>query len=117
MIRDESRKERSQQMTENASGVPTNGIHITSAKKTLIIGDSILNPINPTGMIAGAQKHSKSGAKVRDIIEDTTLYNIKSFSSVVLLIGGNDSSSGTDIKLFKEKYDQLVSLIKTSNPD
>ena len=68
-------------------------------------------------MIAGVQKQSKSGAKVRDIIEDITLYNIKSFSSVVLFIGGNDSSSGTDMELFEEKYDQLVSLTKTSNPD
>ena len=68
-------------------------------------------------MIAGVQKHSKNLAKVRDIIEDITLYNIKSFSSVVLFVGGNSSSSGTDIELFEEKYDQLVSLIKTSNPD
>ena len=68
-------------------------------------------------MVAWVQKRSKSGAKVRDIIEDITLYNIKSFSSVVLFIGGNDSSSGTDIELFEEKYVQLVSLIKTSNPD
>ena len=42
MIRDESWEGPSQQMTENTSGVPTNRIHTTSAKKPLIIGDSIL---------------------------------------------------------------------------
>ena len=96
-------------MTENDSGVPTNRIHITTAKKTLITGDSIPPPpISHRCMISVVQKYSKSGTKVRDIIADITLYNIKSFSSVVLFIGGNDSLSGTDIELFEEKYDQLV---------
>ena len=68
-------------------------------------------------MKAGVQKHPKSGAKVQDIIDDITLYNMKNFQSVVVFIGGNDSSSGTDIKVFEEKYDELVSLIQTSNPN
>ena len=80
----------------------------------MILGDSILNPINPRGMIAGVQKHSKSGAKVRDIIEDITLYNIKSFSSVVLFIGGNDSSSGTDMELFEEQVAQRATIAHLS---
>ena len=32
-------------------------------------------------------------------------------------VGGNDASSKTDIELFEEKYDQLISLGKTGNPD
>ena len=59
--------------------------------------------------VTGVQKHSKSGANVKDTIDDITLYNMKSFRSVVLYVGGNDSSSGIDIKLFEEKYDELVS--------
>ena len=117
MIR-ERNKEAISQPTANISGISTSRSHnISSAKKTLIIGDSILSPINPRGMISGVQKHSKSGAKVQDIIDDITLYNMKSFRSVVLFVGGNDSSSGADTKLFEDNYDELVSLIKTSNPD
>ena len=54
---------------------------------------------------------------MRDIIDDMTLHNMKAFRSVVLFVGGNDSSNGTDMKLFEDKYDELVSLVKTSNPD
>ena len=82
MIRDDYREGSSQQMTENTNGVPTNRIHTATAEETLIIGDSILNPISARGMTAEVQKHSKSGAKVQDIIDDITLYIIKSFSSV-----------------------------------
>ena len=105
------------QPAPNINSVSTNKNNNTTVKKTLIIGDSILHPINPKGMVAGIQKHSHSGAKVRDIIDDITLYNLKSFRSVILYIGGNDSSSGTDVDFFQESYDELVSLVKTSNPD
>ena len=54
---------------------------------------------------------------MRDIIDDITLYNMKVFRSVVLFVGGNDSSSRMDMKLFEDKYDELVSLVKTSNPN
>ena len=105
------------QPTANDNNVTINRQNTTSGKKTLLIGDSILNPVNTRGLITGIQKHSKSGAKVRNIVDDISLYNMKSFKSVVLYIGGNDSSSGTDTKLFEEKYDELVSLVKTSNPE
>ena len=106
MIR-ERNKEAISQPTANISGISTSRSHnISSAKKTPIIGDSILSPINHRGMISGVQKHSKSGAKVQDIIDDITLYNMKSFRSVVLFVGGNDSSSGADTKLFEDNYDE-----------
>ena len=50
-----------------------------SEKKTLIIGDSILNRINIRGIGKGVQKRSKSGAKVSDSAEEFTHYNMKSF--------------------------------------
>ena len=90
---------------------------ILSTKRTLLIGDSILSPINLKGIVKGVPKHSKSGAKIRDIVEDITSYNIKSFRAVVLSVGGNDASSNTDIELFEEKYDQIISLVKTGNRD
>ena len=46
------------------NNVSTNKNNNTTVKKTLIIGDSILHPINPKGMVAGIKEHSHSGAKV-----------------------------------------------------
>ena len=90
---------------------------VTSSAIPSLIRDSILSPINLKGIVKGVQKHSKNGAKISDIVEDITSYNIKSFRAVVLSVGGNDASSNTDIELFEEKYDQLISLVKTSNRD
>ena len=45
------------------------------------------------------------------------MYDMKSFSYVVISIGGNDASSSTDVELLKETYDQLISVIKTANPN
>ncbi|MCG8047727.1 MAG: SGNH/GDSL hydrolase family protein, partial [Candidatus Thiodiazotropha endolucinida] len=69
------------------------------------------------GLVGGIQKHSKSGAQVCNIIEDISMYDMKSFSSVVVMVGGNDTSNRTDTELFEEKYDQLISLIKMGNQD
>ena len=63
-------------------------------------------PNQSESIVKGVQKHSKSGAKISDIVEDITSYNIKSFRAVMLTVGGNDASSNTDIELFEEKYDQ-----------
>ena len=72
------------QPTTNVNNVTTNKNNTTADKKTLLIGDSILNPINTKGLVTGIQKHSKSGTKVRNIIDDISVYNMKSFKSVVL---------------------------------
>ena len=101
----------------NMNRNPTPSSANLSKKKTLLIGDSILNRINLRGIEKGVQKHSKSGAKASDIVEGITSYNMKSFKAVVVSVGGNDASSKTDIELFEEKYDQLISLVKTGNPD
>ena len=102
---------------QNVNRSPVTSSAIPSTKRTLLIGDSILSPINLKGIVKGVPKHSKSGAKIRDIVEDITSYNIKSFRAVVLCVGGNDASSNTDIELFEEKYHQIISLVKTGNRD
>ena len=65
---------------------------VMSKKKTLLIGDSILNRINTKGLGKGVQKHSKSGAKISDIVEGITSYGMKSFQALVVSLGGNDAS-------------------------
>ena len=67
-----------------------------SKKKTLLIGDSILNRINTRGLEKGVQKHSKSGAKISDIVEDITSYDMKSFQALVVSVRGNDASGKTE---------------------
>ena len=93
---------------QNVNRSPATSSASSSTKRTLLISDSILSPINLKGIVKAVQKHSKSGAKINDIVEDITSYNIKSFRAVVLSVGGNGASNNTDIELFEEKYDQLT---------
>ena len=44
------------------------------------------------------------------------LFDLSKFSDIVIYVGGNDSSSNTDIELFEEKYEQLIQHIKNKNP-
>ena len=73
--------------------------------KTLLIGDSILHPINSKGLIRGLHKHSRGGATVSDIINDIALYDLSQFQTIIISVGGNDSANGIDEELFEEKYD------------
>ena len=68
-------------------------------------------------MNKGVQKYSKNGARVSDIVDDITSYNMKSFQTLIVSVEGNDASSKTNIELFEENYDKLISLVKTENPD
>ena len=43
------------------------------------------------------------------------VYDIKKFSHVIVYVGGNDASSGTDIEYFEEMFDQLIQYIKEAN--
>ena len=76
-----------------------------------------MNRINTRGNEKGVQKYSKNGARVSDIVDDITSYNMKSFQTLIVSVEGNDASSKTDIELFEENYDKLISLVKTENPD
>ncbi|MES9883589.1 MAG: GDSL-type esterase/lipase family protein [Sedimenticola sp.] len=83
--------------------------------KILLIGDSILNGVNPKGLHWNLHKHATSGATVAKLVEEIAMYDIKLFSHVVIYIGGNDAANHIDLELFEEKLDQLVSLIKCAN--
>lgn len=47
--------------------------------------------------------------------EQISLYDLRNFSSVVISVGGNDISNGSDIEYVEEKYNQLIQYIKTAN--
>ena len=84
--------------------------------KTLLIGDFILYPINTKGLVRGIHKHARSGATINDIINYIGMYDLAAFRNIIISVGRNYSFRKTDAELFKEKYDQLISLIKTSSP-
>ena len=96
---------------------PTRNIQQFRPGKTLLIGDSILNRINTKGLVRGTHKHARSGVTISDIVNDIDLYDLTAFQNIIIYVGGNDSYEKTDEVLFEETYDQLISLIKTSNPD
>ncbi|MEW8547726.1 MAG: GDSL-type esterase/lipase family protein [Candidatus Thiodiazotropha sp.] len=99
-----------------SSSYPMASPETTSKGKLLLIGDSILSGVNTKGLIKGIQKHSKGGATVNDLIEEISVYDMRNFETCIIYIGGNDCANGTDVKTFVDAYDQLLSLIKTTNP-
>ena len=69
-----------------------------SLNDTLFIGDSIIRSINPKGLKPNVIKNGISGARISHIISQIKVYDMKSFSSVIIYIGGNDAWSGSDLE-------------------
>lgn len=104
-------------LTHNREEIrPRNSTRNAMRSKTLIIGSSILHGINPQGLTQGTHKHSISGAGIDDIADDILLYDLSSFSTVIIYIGGNDVARGMSGQMFKEKYMTLLESLKISNP-
>lgn len=85
--------------------------------KTLIIGDSIIKGINQRGLKKHVHIHGISGATVETVLEQLPLFDLKNFSAVIISVGGNDISNGTNVEYVEEKYDQLILYIKNINQD
>ncbi len=83
--------------------------------KILLIGDSILNGVNPKGLHQELHKHTTGGATVSTLIEEVAVYDLKSFSHVVVSVEGNDAARHTHENRFEEQLDQLLSIIKCAN--
>lgn len=43
------------------------------------------------------------------------MFDLSQFSHIVIYVGGNNASKGTDTEYFEEKYDQLLDYIKKKN--
>ena len=84
-------------------------------KNILLIGDSLTSAINPKGLKHGVFKHSISGAKIDHIFHQAVVFNMEQFSNIIIYVGGNDASSGTEIEYFEELYDQVIQSIKQVN--
>ena len=78
---------------------------------TLVVGDSIFKEINRKGLKRGVRICVKNGAKIKDIWDEISVYDLTSFKNVILCVGGNDSSSRTEASSFEDKYDELWDLL------
>lgn len=86
-----------------------------STKKILLMGDSVISPVNPRGLRKEVFKHSISGARIDHIFDQTNIFNMNQFSEVIIFVGGNDASNGTDIEYFEELYEQVILNLKQVN--
>lgn len=85
--------------------------------RTLIIGDSILSGVNRKGLNTNVECQPIPGATIDMVIDKIHLFDLTKFDNTVVYVGGNDSSQHADPEFFEMKYDQLISHIKTKNPD
>ena len=60
--------------------------------RTLIVGDSLLKGVNTRGLINGVTVCAKSGAKIKDIWAELSVYDLSTFENIFICVGGNDSS-------------------------
>ena len=84
-------------------------------KRILIIGSSILKGINYRGLRKGVKICSRPGARVPDLLEELSIYDLKSFEKIIICIGGNDCASKVHVQAFQDKYNELISFIKNAN--
>lgn len=88
---------------------------VCQSSQILMIGDSIISSVNQKGLKQTVFKSGIPGAKVDHILNQVKIFDMKKFSHVIVYVGGNDASSGTDIEYFEEVYEQLVQHIHQIN--
>ena len=87
----------------------------THQERPLLFGDFIIKGIHHRGLRKEIKLCARGGATIQDICDDISVYDLKSFSNVIISVGEDDSSSRADINSFDDKYNQLISLIKAAN--
>lgn len=86
-----------------------------TSKSILLMGDSLISSVNPKGLNQGVFKHSIPGARIDHIYDQVNVFNMNQFSQVIIFVGGNDASSGTDIEYFEELYEQVIQNLRQAN--
>ena len=85
-------------------------------KPTLLIGDSILSGVNRKGLKRYVECQSIPGATIDVLLEKIKIYDIKNFDNIIIYVSGNDAAQNRDTEYIEEKYEQLISFIKSKNP-
>ena len=96
---------------------PAASTQVHKEEKILLLGDSIISGVNTKGLTKGVHKHSKGGATLQHMIDELAVYDLKAFSTVIIYIAGNDAANGKSVDWIEEKYDELLSRIKSRNND
>lgn len=109
--RDQQRRPDKRQETVSQPSQPRRN----STKKVLLIGDSVISPVNPRGLKKEVFKHSIPGANIDHIFDQANIFNMNKFSDIIIFVGGNDASNGTDIEYFEELYEQVILNLKKDN--
>lgn len=86
-----------------------------NSEEILLMGDSLISSVNPKGLKHGVFKQGIPGAKIDHLFNQAKVFNIKQFSHVIIYVGGNDASSGTDTEYFEERYEQVIQYLKQVN--
>ena len=82
---------------------------INIREKTLIIGDSIVNGVNPRGLKQNIQVITCRGKQAIDISTKLQTMNLNSFKQIIIYAGGNDAANGTPLPTV---YEELLGLSK-----
>ena len=85
--------------------------------RTLLLGDSLLKGVNSKGLKNGVTVCAKGGATIKDIWSEISVYNLNTFHSIFVCVGGNDASKGTGTSQYEDKNDELLSSIRSANRD
>lgn len=111
--RQQQKKGNSKQLPQNeAPKTQPSSQEYAIEKKILLIGDSIVSSINQSGLKKSVYKHGIPGATVDSILKELQVYDLQNFSHIIIYVGGNNASQGTDVEYFEEKYEQLLRYIK-----
>lgn len=86
-----------------------------TSNSILLMGDSLISSVNPKGLNQGVFKHSIPGARIDHVYDQVNVFNMNQLSQVILSVGGNDASSGTDIEYFEELYEQVIQNLRQAN--
>ena len=88
--------------------VPEPSVPAQTAKKSLLIGDSIICGINKEGLKEHVYQHGISGATVKAILDEIKMYDLQQLSHVMIYVGGNNAPNKSDIEAFEHLYGQLL---------
>ncbi|MEW8340004.1 MAG: GDSL-type esterase/lipase family protein [Candidatus Thiodiazotropha taylori] len=90
-------------------------IHNNDSNQILSNGDYLISSVNPKGLTSTVVKNGISGGNIDKVSTQIKLYDLRKFSHVIVYVGGNDASNGTDIEYFEEVFDQVIQHIKAAN--
>ena len=105
--------------TESDKGSPSSvGNKIpTIRKSTLLVGDSIINRVNPRGLKYNVHKHVIAGATISTLMNEVQLFDLSRIDTIIVYVGGNDIANHQYAELIEEHYDQFVATLRASNPN